>query len=397
MGAPRVTFDREAIQFRTWLEAKGYSAERTGRHARRLARALQMLPRKQRHHAVSQLISAFDKSIANGAQRRGCRATQRLFKAYLTAHERLAVPTITGRFAVLREGYHRELVQVRGLSKSSVTFHNATVADFLKRGLRSGQALRTLNRAQIDRYVALKASENTRRSLQHVVGAMRSFLEYCRDRGHVSRAPYSIDTPRVYREEMLPRALAWADVQRLLKSMDRSCVLGERDYAMFHLMAHYGLRPAEVTSLRVDAINWQEKTLQVDQCKTRSVLVVPLAARTIQILRRYLRGARGGDASQHTHLFLRMQCPRGPLKSMSLADRFDAYAQKCGLSGYSTYSLRHGFAVRLLARGVGVKAIGDVLGHRSLESTFTYLRLDVDSLRQVALEVPQRSRGSHDA
>ena len=51
--------------------------------------------------------------------------------------------------------------------------------------------------------------------------------------------------------------------------------------------------------------------------------------------------------------------------------------------------MRHTFAMRLLTRGVGVKAIGDVLGHRSiLESTCTYLRLDPAMLRGVALDVP---------
>jgi site-specific recombinase XerC len=38
---------------------------------------------------------------------------------------------------------------------------------------------------------------------------------------------------------------------------------------------------------------------------------------------------------------------------------------------------------------VGVKAIGDLLGHHSLDSTCAYLRLDIDMLRGVALEVPQ--------
>lgn len=45
--------------------------------------------------------------------------------------------------------------------------------------------------------------------------------------------------------------------------------------------------------------------------------------------------------------------------------------------------------MRLLQRDVGVKAIGDLLGHRSLESTCVYLRLDVKMLRKVALPVPQ--------
>ena len=49
--------------------------------------------------------------------------------------------------------------------------------------------------------------------------------------------------------------------------------------------------------------------------------------------------------------------------------------------------------MRLLSRGVGIKAIGDVLGHRDLESTCVYLRLDVQALRDVALPVPRSVRG----
>jgi len=59
------------------------------------------------------------------------------------------------------------------------------------------------------------------------------------------------------------------------------------------------------------------------------------------------------------------------------------------LPGHNVYRLRHTFAMRLLTRGVGVKAIGDLLGHRSLESTCAYLRLDVEMLRGVPLEVPR--------
>ncbi len=93
--------DQEVGQFRAWLEANGYSAERTGRHARRLARALQTMRQKARSHTPSQLIAAFDKSIADGAQRRGCRQTQRRFEAYLAAQGRLTVPVKPDRFAVL--------------------------------------------------------------------------------------------------------------------------------------------------------------------------------------------------------------------------------------------------------------------------------------------------------
>jgi site-specific recombinase XerD len=73
----------------------------------------------------------------------------------------------------------------------------------------------------------------------------------------------------------------------------------------------------------------------------------------------------------------------------AVQDVFEKRAREAGLPpSIHAYQLRHTFAVRLLARGVGVKAIGDVMGHRSLLSTWPYLRLDMRALRGVALPVP---------
>ena len=74
---------------------------------------------------------------------------------------------------------------------------------------------------------------------------------------------------------------------------------------------------------------------------------------------------------------------------------FRVRARRSGLplSQYSAYSLRHGFAHRLFQRGVGMKAIGDLMGHRNIVSTSIYLRLQADSLREVALPVPGHDLG----
>ena len=44
--------------------------------------------------------------------------------------------------------------------------------------------------------------------------------------------------------------------------------------------------------------------------------------------------------------------------------------------------------MHLLRRETPLKTIGDLLGHRSVESTGVYLRLQIDDLRDVALPVP---------
>jgi integrase len=184
-------------------------------------------------------------------------------------------------------------------------------------------------------------------------------------------------------------------VRRLLASVDRGSKAGWRDLCVLHLLAYYGLRPAEVAPLRLDSIDWDAGVLHVRQRKTRSDQQLPLAAPTLRLLRQYLTFYRNQQGAVHPQLFLRARCPSGPIESTTVQDIFQKRAREAGLPhSIHVYQLRHSFAMRLLGRGVGIKAIGDVMGHRSLLSTWTYLRLDMKALRGVALPVPsERYRG----
>lgn len=93
---------------------------------------------------------------------------------------------------------------------------------------------------------------------------------------------------------------------------------------------------------------------------------------------------------------MRVRSPAGGLRHYAVISIFAKRARLSGLplQSRSSYVLRHAFAMRLLHRGVGVKAIGDLLGHHSLESTCVYLRIDTDMLRSVALPVPRIERGA---
>jgi site-specific recombinase XerD len=265
--------------------------------------------------------------------------------------------------------YRQHLADLRGLSSSTIEQHLATVAEYLSQAVAPGSRAKDLSAESVEGFVGATGHRVSRQTLQHIVARLRAFLRYCYDHGVVRRRLDEIDTPRAYRDELPPRAVDWALVQRLLDSVDVSSRAGWRDLAMLHLMAHYGLRPSEVVALTIDSIDWHARTLQVAQRKTRSTLVLPLTDRTVTVLRRYLR--QGRAPSCRRELFLRVRAPAGPLQHYAAGETFMRRAQKSGLplQGYSAYSLRHAFAMRLLNRGVGIKAIGDLLGHRTLEST----------------------------
>jgi len=72
---------------------------------------------------------------------------------------------------------------------------------------------------------------------------------------------------------------------------------------------------------------------------------------------------------------------------------FERWAKRSGLTlpFYGAHCLRHSYALRLLQSGAALKTIGDLLGHRDSDSTYSYLRLETEALREVALSVPTRA------
>jgi site-specific recombinase XerD len=174
----------------------------------------------------------------------------------------------------------------------------------------------------------------------------------------------------------------------LLSSIDRAERTGCRDYTILYLLAHYGLRPSEAASLILDSIDWKGKALRVEQSKTHSTLLLPLSDEALQVLKDYLDAGR--PTSPRQELFLCAKAPVHALTNHAVARVYKVRSRRSGLplNGSSVYWLRHSFAMRLLERGVAVKTIGDLLGHHTLQSTCTYLRLQIEALREVALPLP---------
>jgi len=198
-----------------------------------------------------------------------------------------------------------------------------------------------------------------------------------------------IDTPRVYRLEQLPRSLSWEMVNALLLSIERESGYGIRDYTMLFLIAMYGMRACEIVSLTLDDIDWRGGIIRVPQRKTSNQLVLPLTDAVGEVLIEYLKKSR--PKLPFRELFLRVRAPHGPLKPTAVNEVFQLRVRKGDLNipYQGTHCLRHSYAVYLLRQGISVKAIGDMLGHRSAESTCVYLRLDIEDLRTVALPVPK--------
>ena len=168
--------------------------------------------------------------------------------------------------------------------------------------------------------------------------------------------------------------------------------MGRRDYAIFLLITTYGLRTSEVAAIRLDDIEWRAARLRVPRPKTKTPIVLPLTRGVGAAIADYLRRDRH-DLPQR-EVFLRVRAPAGKLAPTAVTEAFQGWTRRARLPipYQGPHCLRHSLAVHLLRQGTSIKAIGDLLGHRSNEATCVYLRLHVDDLRDVALEVPSEVR-----
>jgi site-specific recombinase XerD len=250
-------------------------------------------------------------------------------------------------------------------------------------------SLAQLTPTDLEAFIQQLAVRVGRASLQHLVAHVRSFLRWLAAHGRAPKGlDNQIDTPRVYRQEQLPRALPWDTVRALLHSIDRTTSIGRRDYAMLLLIATYGLRTSEIVALTLDDVAWRRGELRVPRRKVGGVLVLPLTDDVGDAILDYVQHGR---PTQPTRVvFLRARPPAGVLKPTAVTEVFQTCARRSGLAilFQGPHCLRHSLAVQLLREGVSLKAIGDVLGHRTVESTCLYLRLATEDLRDVALSLP---------
>lgn len=300
--------------------------------------------------------------------------------------------TNTAKYLTLYANY---LETVRGAAAHTIKQNSSTAAKFLTHlnFERRHRLLKGLAAKDLEAFIKKISRRCNRPSVQRIAARLRSFLRFLAFKGEIPHGlDLQVDTPRVYREEQLPRALSWETVETFLDSINRSNPVGLRDFTMFYLMAIYGLRASDVVALTLDNIQWRARKICISQRKTGTPLELPLIDAAATALYTYLKKVAPPPSR---HLFFRFKAPIGPLTTTAVSTRFKVWARRSGteIPGWgSCHRIRHSYAVFLLRSGTAVKTISDILGHRTLESTSTYLRLAIEDLRDVALPVPTESQ-----
>ncbi len=289
---------------------------------------------------------------------------------------------------LLLASFERYLVSERGLAAGTIGGYVWHARWFLEGLGRDGVA--GLSAADVTGAVLRKAASGVSVSAaQNFVSGLRAFLRFCFLEGLVavdlSQAALVV---RGRRASVLPRGISRADARALLGSCDRRRPLGRRDYALIILLLRLGLRRGEVARLTLDDIDWRAGELVIHGKGGRDDRL-PLAADVGQAIASYLR--RGRPASDRREVFLQARAPYAPIASGTVASTVRRACRRAGIPEVGSHRLRHTTACEMVTAGVPIVRIGQVLRHRSLQSTAIYARVDIEQLRQLAAPWPEGS------
>ncbi|RPJ08355.1 MAG: integrase, partial [Deltaproteobacteria bacterium] len=215
---------------------------------------------------------------------------------------------------------------------------------------------------------------------------LRGFLSYLHQRGILKKnlAPLLIGAPQ-FAMAKPPKFLRPPEVQKLLESLPVSTARELRTYATVQLAYSLGLRPVEISGLRLDDICFGRATLSLQRRKNDLALELPIAEPALKAVVAYVVGGR--PKSEDRHLFLSQVAPYGPIVPGSVTRDIQQALQKAGLNA-TAYWLRHTYAQHLLTAGASIYEIKEMLGHRHIESSRKYLYIHTELMREVILDEP---------
>ena len=224
-----------------------------------------------------------------------------------------------------------------------------------------------------------------------IVSALRVLFRYWKEEHIIdNRFEELFDTYKVRKPERLPSYFTAEEVRRIEQAVSRTNTTGKRNYAMLLLASRLGLRASDIANLQFTDIDWDKNMITLTMQKTGKVIELPLLADVGNAIIDYLRHGRHESALQS--VFLSGNAPYVAATKAMVCKAIDEIICKSGVdtSGkhHGPHSLRHSLASAMLNGGAMMPVISESLGHRSTQTTLTYLKIDIRSLLKCALPVP---------
>jgi len=290
------------------------------------------------------------------------------------------------------DGFCSYLRDVAALDEESIVPHRHYISRLLNYAADNGICEASQLTARIVRnFLAIELAHYKPSSKKTIITRIRNYFRFLEFRGvpipeEVLKLPMSAP---VWSMSSIPKTLTDKETKALLACFDRSTAEGTRDYAIVICMMELGLRCVEVASLTLDEFNWYRATVRIQKTKTHADRTLPLPVNVGEAVASYLMHHR--KKSDSRKLFLSISRRNGSDMSVCQVRNVIRRAfQRAGItSTASPHALRHTKARTMFENGSCLKLIADVLGHKSIDTTRIYTKVNVEELRSAACQWPE--------
>jgi integrase/recombinase XerC len=242
----------------------------------------------------------------------------------------------------------------------------------------------------------LSKAGNKQSSLARKLATLRSFYRFLIKEGRMSQNPAQlVRAPRLPRH--LPRVLSKDDANALMEFPDGGTESALRDKAVLEVLYSTGARASELVGMNISDVMMHEGLVRL-RGKGRKERIVPIGAVALDAIRRYherraqTRDNKGVHEPAGYPVFTSKIGRR--LSTRTVGRIVGKYSRQLPRGAVSPHALRHSFATHLLDEGADLRAIQEMLGHASLNTTQKYTHLAADQLMAVYDRAHPRAAGT---
>jgi len=186
-------------------------------------------------------------------------------------------------------------------------------------------------------------------------------------------------------EKKLPQdVLTQSQVEKLLAVPDVGDPLGVRDRTMLEIFYSTGIRRAELCHLELSDVNTERRTLHIRKGKGKKDRVVPVGARALAWVERYLREVRPRLCLDTRTQALFLTGYGGAFNLDTVSRMVADWLKQAGVPRKGgCHTLRHACATHMLEHGADIRFIQQLLGHSNLDTTAIYTEVSIRQLQEV--------------
>jgi len=288
-------------------------------------------------------------------------------------------------------------LKIRNYSPSTIENYRKSLKEFLtylseEEGLTRIQDVtkEVLRSWEAKVYARIRVRGNGPLSLgtkHHKITALKSLFSFLLKKQEILYNPASSLELPTLRRDKLRDSLKEREIKKLIEAPSGHTLLGIRDRAIMELFYSTGIRNSELRAIEIQDVDFERQEIRILHAKGyfgERQRLVPVGKKALLYLEEYLKCSRPKLLKEPSLGVLFVTKSGRALRVEDPRDIVFKYEKLSGLKKHAyPHLFRHSFAAHLLRHGADIRYVQEMLGHKSLNSTQSYTKIEISDLKRI--------------